>query len=153
VFLLQKGLGFARVLARVRLDLTCQIGIRRLRGAGVARAAALAPAADSPDLAKNGRPSSISSVGCTGRTQALQGSHLGARVGETGVKRGAWQQRAAAELRRGIAHAGRRGRGGKGAGDAPYRNAELLGHLLDGGKRWSGGASGGRGAAVAGLRG
>jgi hypothetical protein len=30
--------------------------------------------------------------------------------------------------------AGRRGRG-KQAGDAPYRNAKLLGHLLDGGKQ------------------
>jgi hypothetical protein len=57
------------------------------------------------------------------------------------------------ELRRGIARAGRQGKGGKGPGDAPYRNAELRGHLHDGGKRWSADASGGRGAAAVGLRG
>jgi hypothetical protein len=57
------------------------------------------------------------------------------------------------ELQRGIVCAGRRGRGGNGEGDAPYRNAELLGQLLDGGERRSGGASGARGAAAAGMRG
>jgi hypothetical protein len=85
-----------------------------------------------------------------GRTRALRGTHPGAQVGEMGAGEG----RAAVELRRGIAHAVRQGKGGKGAGDARYHNVELWGHLLDGGKRWSGGASGGRGAVAAvGLRG
>jgi hypothetical protein len=48
---------------------------------------------------------------------------------------------------------GKAGKRGKRAGDAPYGNAELIGHLVDGGKRRSGGASGSRGAVVAGLRG
>jgi hypothetical protein len=45
-------------------------------------------AADSPDLAKNGRPGSVSSAGCTRRTRTLRGMHLGARVGETGAEEG-----------------------------------------------------------------
>jgi hypothetical protein len=45
----------------------------------------------------------------------------------------------AVELQRGIACAGRRGRGGKGPGEAPYRNVEILGHLLNSEKWWSGG--------------
>jgi hypothetical protein len=48
---------------------------------------------------------------------------------------------------------GKVGKRGKKASDAPYCNAEILGHLLDGRKRRSGGMSGGRGTAVAGLRG
>jgi hypothetical protein len=45
-------------------------------------------AADSPDLAENSRPGSVSRIGCTGRTRALRGTHLGARVGETGAGEG-----------------------------------------------------------------
>jgi hypothetical protein len=45
-----------------------------------------------------------------------------------------------------------RKKGEKGAGDAPYRNAELPWHLLDNGKRWSSSASGSRGAVKLGQR-
>jgi hypothetical protein len=38
---------------------------------------------DSPDLAVNGRPGSVSITGCMGRMRALQGTRLEARVGET----------------------------------------------------------------------
>jgi hypothetical protein len=96
--------------------------------------------ADSPDLAENGSPGSVSRAGSTGRMRALRGTHLGARVGGMGAGRGARWWRPAVELRRGIARAGRRRKKGeKGAGDAPYHNAELRGHLLDGGKWRSGG--------------
>jgi hypothetical protein len=66
-------------------------------------------AADSPDLAVNCRPGSVSRAGCIGRMRALRGMHLGAWLDEMGAGEG----RMAAELRRGIARAGRQGRGTK----------------------------------------
>jgi hypothetical protein len=71
-----------------------------------------------------------------------------------GPERGARRPRTVAELRRGIEHAGRQGRGGEAAGENPHRNAELLEHLLDSGEWPSGerprhgGGGGGRALTV-----
>jgi hypothetical protein len=80
-----------------------------------------------------------------GFDRGLHGKDLG--LARRRPERGARRRRAVWQLRRGIA-CGKAGEKGKRAGDAPYCNAELLGHLCDGGKQWSGGAAGGRDAAV-----
>jgi hypothetical protein len=75
----------------------------------------LRAAADSPDLAENGLPGSVSSAGCMGRTRALWGTHLGARVGETGAGEGrtaAVQGRGASARNRVCGKAGKGGKGG-----------------------------------------
>jgi hypothetical protein len=67
-------------------------------------------AAGLPDLAENGRPCTVLSAGCTGRTQVLQGTHLRVQVGEAGAGEG----RTAATVRnRGRRKAGKRGRRGR----------------------------------------
>jgi hypothetical protein len=68
-------------------------------------------AVDSSNLAENGRPGSVSSMGCTGRTRVLWGTHLGAWVGETWTGAGCTAAVCGAELRRGIAHVGRWAKG------------------------------------------
>jgi hypothetical protein len=85
-------------------------------------------------LAVNSRPGSVSRAGSTGRTRALHGMHLGARFGEMRAGEGrtevAHDHGASARNRM----CEKAGKTGKRADDVPYRNAELLEHLLDGGK-------------------
>jgi hypothetical protein len=72
--------------------------------------------ADSPDLAENDRPGSVSHAGCTGRTRALRGTHLGARVGETGDDEGrtaAARGHGASARNRACGKAGKRGKRGQ----------------------------------------
>jgi hypothetical protein len=147
-----------RVLTRVRLDPTYRIGIRRLRGAWAARAVALVLAvkAHGGEQRRTSRTWPKTAVRCRFQARAARGEHgryeeciyrLGlARRGPEGGAR--WQRGHGASSRNRAC-----GKEGKRASDAPYRNEELLGHLLDDGKRWSGGASGSQGAASAGLRG
>jgi hypothetical protein len=71
---------------------------------------------DSLDLAVNGRPDSVSIAGCTGRLWALWGSHLEARVGETGAGEGrmvASRGTVATMSKRACGKAGKRGKTGR----------------------------------------
>jgi hypothetical protein len=69
-------------------------------------------AAGLPDLAENGRPCTVLSAGCTGRTQALRGTHLRARVGEAGAGEGRTAAMARNQVRGKAGKKGRRGRRG-----------------------------------------
>jgi hypothetical protein len=67
------------------------------------------------ELGRNSRLGSVLSVGCTGRTRALQGSHLGARVGKTGAGEGrkvAASGRGALARKRACGKAGKRAKRG-----------------------------------------
>jgi hypothetical protein len=90
-------------------------------------------------LAENGRLSSVSHAGCTGRMRALRGMYLGVRVGEAGAREGRTAGARGTVVMASNRTCRKAGKKGKRVGDAPYRNAELLGHLCDGRKRWSGG--------------
>jgi hypothetical protein len=82
-----------RVLTRVRLDLTHRIEIPRLRGAEVARAAALAPAAAGGGLAGLGRkrPSGLGfKRGLHGKNAGAMGIASRGSVGQGGGRRGVY---------------------------------------------------------------
>jgi hypothetical protein len=82
-------------------------------------------AASSPDLAENGRPCTVLSAGCTGRTRALRGTHLRARVGKAGAGEGcmaAAYGTAATVRNRAREKVGERGRRGR-RGSSPQRGA------------------------------
>jgi hypothetical protein len=73
-------------------------------------------AADSPNLAINGRPGSVSRAECMGRTRALRGTHLGARVDGTGAGEGrtaAARGRGASARNCACGKAGKRGKKGQ----------------------------------------
>jgi hypothetical protein len=70
-----------------------------------------------------------------------RGKPLGAQDRPSRAGEGGWRRGAARWRRRAIARMRRRGKEGGTAGGDAYHHTKLLWCLLDGGRRWSGGAS------------